>query len=76
MANPLIINMTADVKANRLSVSVTRDRTDGLTGLTTPEVREVTGPLNTLGGLAALRTNLVTWVKAQSGFVGTVDVSP
>lgn len=76
MAAPLILVVHIDVPSNRLVVSVSRNVTDELTGATQKEMREVSGPLNTLTGLGALRTNLVAWVKAQTGFAGAVDVSP
>jgi hypothetical protein len=76
MPNPLILTVHMDVAGKRLTLSVNRNVTDELTGLTTQEVRTVEGPLNTLAGLVALRTNLTAWVKAQTGFAGTVDVTP
>jgi hypothetical protein len=68
--------MIADTETKTLSVTVIRDRTDALTGLTERDIREVTGPLGTLTGIGALRTNLLAWVKAQTGFAGTVDITP
>jgi len=74
--NPKILSVSIDAEAKTLSVAVSRERTDSLTGLTTVEVREVVGPLGTLTGIGALRTNLLAWVKAQTGFAGTVDITP
>ena len=71
--NPLILAISADVQNKTLVVRVLRDKTDLMSGETTREVREVSGPLTTLGGLGPLRTNLIAWVKAQTGYAGIVD---
>jgi hypothetical protein len=76
MAAPLILVVHIDVPSNRLVVSVSRNVTDELTGATTAEMREVAGKLSDMTGLGALRTNLIAWVKAQTGFAGTVTISP
>jgi len=76
MAAPTVVAIRIDVPNNQLFVTVTRSVTDTLTGEETESTREVAGPLNTLDGLGALRNNLTAWVKAQTGFAGTVDVSP
>lgn len=75
MADPKLLSIShMDIATNRLAVSVERDVTDALTGLTTRQIAEVSGPLSALTGKAALATNLVAWMKAQTGFSGTVDV--
>lgn len=76
MPAPTIVSLRLDVPNNQLHVTVTRSLVDSLTGLETEHTREISGPLNALAGLGALRTNLVAWVKAQTGFAGAVEVSP
>ena len=76
MATPKITLIVMQVAGDQLSVTATRDVSDSLTGRTEPLERTVHGKLSDLAGLATFRTNLVAWVKAQTGFAGTVDITP
>lgn len=75
MANPKIFRVHVDVERNLLEVGVERDVTDSVAGVGR-ERKLVSGPLNTLAGLAALRSNVLAWVQTQTGYGGTIDVAP
>jgi hypothetical protein len=73
MANPKILRAVVDVQSLTLTVTVERDVTDAMTGITTRTQYDIGGPLASLAGIPALRTNVLAWVKAQTGYAGTID---
>lgn len=70
--NPKAIRGSFSIADDMLEVVIERDITDSLTGRTERREDTVRGPLSDLG-LATFRSKLVAWVKAQTGYAGTID---
>jgi hypothetical protein len=75
MTNPKILRATFDAQAGVLTLAVERDVTDAFNNVTTRQQFDVTGPLASFPGIVALRTAVVAWGKAQTGYAGVVDIA-
>lgn len=76
MANPKVMRALFDAQSGTITLSVERDITDAMSGVVTRQQFDVTGPLASFPGVAALATNVIAWGKARTGYAGVVDIAP
>ena len=76
MTNPKVMRAMFDAASGVLTLSVERDVMDVMSGVTTRQQFDVTGPLASFPNVAALGTAIIAWGKARTGYAGAVDIAP
>ena len=76
MTNPKIMRALFDAQSGTITLSVERDVTDAMSGVTTRQQFDVHGPLASFPNVGALATAIIAWGKAQTGYAGAVDIAP